>query len=81
MEKCIKEFRRVLKKGGFCIFIVGDCFKAGKVINTSTTLLPILEANGFVCHGIIEDEIPINKSVQKRSSVQKHDRIMVMTKK
>ncbi len=81
MTLCIKEMQRVLKVGGYCVFIVGDCFKGKKVINTANTLKSILENNGFVCHAIIEDAIPMNKSVQKRSKEQKHDRIMIMTKK
>jgi len=81
MELCIKEINRVLKNGGYCIFIVGDCFKGKKVINTAEGLKPILEKNGFKCHAIIEDPIPMNKSVQKTSKEQKHDRIMILTKK
>jgi tRNA G10 N-methylase Trm11 len=81
METCIKEIKRVLKKGGYCIFVVGDCFKGKKIINTAEELKPILERNGFKCHAIIEDPIPINKSVQKRTKEQKHDRIMILTKK
>ncbi len=81
MELCIKEINRVLKNGGYCVFIVGDCFKGKKIINTAETLKPILEKNGFVCHAIIEDQIPMNKSVQKRSKEQKHDRIMILVKK
>jgi len=80
MMKTIYEMRRVLKKGGYCILVVGDCEKGKKLINTANELKPLLEKAGFTCHGIIEDEIPINKSVQKRSKWQKHDRIMVLTK-
>ena len=81
MDKCIKEIHRVMKKCGYCIFIVGDCFKGKKVLNTAENLKPILEKNGFICHAIVKDEIPINKSVQKTSKTQKHDRIMILTKK
>ena len=78
MEKTISELSRVLKPGGYCIFIVGDCFKKNKVINTAEELLPILKKYNLICHSIIEDEIPMNKSVQKTTSQQKHDRIMIM---
>jgi DNA modification methylase len=81
MEICIKEMQRVLKKGGYCILIVGDCFKSGKVINTAEELKPIMESVGFKCHAIVQDEIPMNKSVQKKSTEQKHDRVMILTKK
>ncbi len=80
MKKTILEMNRVLKRKGFCVLIVGDCFKNKKVINTALELKPILEECGFTCHAIVQDEIPINKSVQKRSDIQKHDRIMILTK-
>lgn len=81
MSACIKEIHRVLKKGGYCIFILGDCFRNKKTINTAKDIGSILEENGFIYHGIISDKIPINKSVQKRTNAQKHDRIIVFTKK
>ncbi len=79
MEKCISEFRRVLKKKGICIIVVGDVFKNKSVINTAENLRPIFESYGFVCHAIIPDGIPVNKSVQKTTSEQKFDRIMILT--
>jgi tRNA G10 N-methylase Trm11 len=80
MMKTIIEMNRVLKKDGYCILIVGDCVKGKKLINTADELTPLLESAGFKCHGVIRDEIPINKSVQKKSEWQKHDRIMILTK-
>ncbi|MFW9878057.1 MAG: DNA methyltransferase [Candidatus Thorarchaeota archaeon] len=80
MEICIKEINRVIKKSGYCIFILGDCFKRGAIINTAEQLKPICEKYGFTSHAIIQDKIPINKSVQKRTKTQKHDRIMILTK-
>jgi len=79
MEKCIKEFQRVLKKGGKAIVVVGDVFKAKGDINTAEVLVPIFEKYGFKCHSIVADGIPVNKSVQKRTSNQKFDRIMILT--
>ena len=80
MEKSLKEFRRVLKDKGYCVFIIGDCFRNKTIINTANDLLPIARRVGFTCHAIIEDAIPINKSVQKRTKTQKYDRIIIMTK-
>jgi DNA modification methylase len=79
MEICISEFKRVLKKGGNCIIIVGDVFKKSGNINTAEELKPIFEKYGFKCHAIIPDGIPVNKSVQKRTAEQKFDRIMILT--
>lgn len=80
MKKTFYEMKRVLKTGGYCILIVGDCSKGNKIVNTANEIGPLLNDIGFTCHGIIEDEIPKNKSVQKRSDWQKHDRIMILTK-
>lgn len=79
MELCISEFKRVLKKKGKCIIIVGDVFKKKQTINTAEELKPIFEKYGFKCHAIIPDGIPVNKSVQKTTSEQKFDRIMILT--
>lgn len=79
MEICISEFKRVLKKGGNCIVVVGDVFKKSGNINTAEELKPLFEKHGFICHAIIPDGIPVNKSVQKRTKEQKFDRIMILT--
>jgi DNA modification methylase len=81
MEKTIKEMSRVLKNNGYCILIVGDCFRRNETINTAEEIKPILEKYYFECHAIIEDFIPINKSVQKRTKNRKSERIMILTKK
>lgn len=80
MDKCISEFNRVMKKGGYCIIVVGDVFKGKKHINTAEELVPIFQKHHFKCHDIIIDGIPINKSVQKTTKEQKYDRIMILTK-
>lgn len=80
MDTCIREFYRVLKENGYCIIIVGDVFKGKRTINTAEELKPMFERNGFVCHSIIADGIPVNKSVQKKTTNQKSDRIMILTK-
>ncbi len=79
MDKCISEFKRVLKKGSKCIVIVGDVFKKKEIINTAEELEPIFKKHGFKCHAIIPDGIPVNKSVQKTTKEQKFDRIMILT--
>ena len=80
MDKCISEFNRVMKDKGYCIIVVGDVFKGKKHINTAEQLVPIFAKHHFKCHAIIMDGIPINKSVQKTTSEQKYDRIMILTK-
>ena len=80
MEKCIEEFYRVLKPGGYDIIVVGDVFKPNKCINTANELVPLFEKHHFKCYAIIADGIPVNKSVQKKTDEQKNDRIMILQK-
>ena len=80
MEIVIKELYRVIKPGGYCIFVVGDHFKGKTIINTADELTPIFKRNGFSLHGIVNDKIPVNKSVQKTTKNEKYERIMILTK-
>ena len=81
MEKVIFQFNRVLKKNSLCCLVVGDHFESsGKVINTSQLLLSIFKKYNFDFIDIIEDKIPVNKSVQKKTLKVKSDRIFVLRK-
>ena len=81
MEKVIFQFNRVLKKNSLCCLVVGDHFESsGKVINTSQLLLSIFKKYNFDFIDIIEDKIPVNKSVQKKTLKIKSDRIFVLRK-
>ena len=81
MEKVIFELNRVLKKNALCCLVVGDHFESnGKVINTSQLLLSIFKKFNFDFIDIIEDKIPINKSVQKKTTKIKSDRIFILKK-
>jgi len=81
MEKVIFELNRVLKKDALCCLVVGDHFESnGKVINTSQLLLSIFKKFNFDFIDIIEDKIPINKSVQKKTTKIKSDRIFILKK-
>ena len=81
MEKVIFQFNRVLKKNALCSLVVGDHFESGgKIINTSQLLLSIFKKYNFDFIDIIEDKIPVNKSVQKKTLKIKSDRIFVLRK-
>ncbi len=80
MEKVIIQLKRVLKPNGYCVFVVGDHFKGKEVINTSEKLSEIFKKYGFTYHGAIPDTIPVNKSIQKRTSKVKFERIMILQK-
>lgn len=80
MEKVIVELKRVLKPGGYCVFVVGDHFKGKEIINTADELSVIFKNHGFKYHGAVPDPIPVNKSVQKRTDNVKFERIMILQK-
>ncbi|MGB2300249.1 MAG: TRM11 family SAM-dependent methyltransferase [Flavobacteriaceae bacterium] len=80
MRKVIVELYRVLKPGGYCVFVVGDHFKGKLVINTSEELSVLFKEVGFTYYGAVEDPIPVNKSVQKTTKKVKFERIMLLQK-
>ena len=80
MRKVIVELYRVLKPGGYCVFVVGDHFKGKLVINTSEELSILFKEVGFTYYGSVEDPIPVNKSVQKTTKKVKFERIMLLQK-
>lgn len=75
------ELKRVLKPKGRIIFILGDLHKNGKRINTAEEVKKLYNEIGFKTHAIIDDELPLNKSVQRKDENTRLDRIMVMTHK
>lgn len=80
MSIVFDELYRVLKYNGYCILIVGDHFRGKTIINTSTELKNILIKKGFKFYGVIEDKIPPNKSVQKTTTNEKSERILILRK-
>jgi len=80
MSKVIIEIKRVLKPGGYCIFVVGDHFKGKQVINTSEELSVLFKNEAFTYYGSVADPIPVNKSVQKTTTNVKFERIMILQK-
>ena len=80
MEKVIINIKNALKRNGLCVFILGDCFKGKKIINTSKEIRKILERNGFYYISTVNDQIPINKSIQKKTKNIKYERILIVRK-
>jgi hypothetical protein len=60
--------------------VVGYHFETKKVINTSEKLIDIFEKYNFKLLDNIEDTIPVNKSVQKRTKKVKSERIIILKK-
>jgi DNA modification methylase len=81
MRKVISSIQRVLKPKGICCFVLGDLFEGTKVTITADLINEILLDNNFDHLAMIEDKIPVNKSVQKSTLKVKSDRILIVQKK
>ena len=68
MEKGIREYRRVLKKGGHCIIVIGNNTVRGVRIPISKTLIEIARNNGFKLHDYGYDLIQNRKFMTKRNN-------------
>ena len=79
MHKVGIELKRVIKKKGLCIFILGDLHRSKKTINTAEEIQKIYEMIGFKTYSIIEDKMPTNKCIPSNHKRSKMDRILVMT--
>ena len=47
MDTVVGEFRRVLKPGGACVFVMGKSYVAGHVVDTPRLIAEIAEKHGF----------------------------------
>ena len=79
MKKVGLQLRRVIKKGGYCIFILGDLHSGKNIINTGEEVKKIFENLGFKFHGMVNDAMPTNKCIPSKFKRNKFDRILVMT--
>ena len=82
-----KELKRVLKKDGLLIFILGDVhLSPSKSLNTAEDIADLYEKIGLKKIDIINDQIPASKttivkyggtnSIQKKK--EKLDRVLIM---
>lgn len=84
MEKSIKEYRRVLKKGGHCVIIIGNNTVRGVKIPIDKTLIEIAKKNGFGLFDYGYDLIQNRKFMTKRNNkaeIIKKDLIIDLIKK
>ena len=78
MRKVGLELKRVIKKKGLCIFVLGDLHSGNLIINTAEEVRVVYEKLGFKTYGIIEDAMPNNKCIPSKIKRVKLDRIIVM---
>lgn len=83
MTSCVNEMFRVLKKGGYCVLVLGDVEREGKTHHTAEILADIassVSSNGFKPITIYDDKIPEERRSRRRTRTTKFERILVMQK-
>ncbi|MFX0090234.1 MAG: DNA methyltransferase [Candidatus Hodarchaeota archaeon] len=74
-----RELHRVLKPGGYIVYILGDVFKSKSSLNTASDIAKLYEnALNFRILDIIPDEIPRNKCAVQKTQRKKLDRVLIM---
>ena len=84
MERCLMEMHRVLKPGKYCVLVLGDVEKNGKLRRTAETLAETavnITQGGFETETIYDDKIPDERRSRRQTKTTKFERILVMKKK
>jgi SAM-dependent methyltransferase len=84
MEVCLQEIHRVLRPEGYCVLVLGDVERNGKIRRTAEILadLAVNATNGgFVVETIYDDRIPDERRTRRRTKTTKFERILVMQKR
>ena len=84
MRICLQEIHRVLKSQSYCVLVLGDVDRDGKIRRTAEILAELaLDAtySGFVVETIYDDRIPDERRSRRKTKTTKFERILVMQKK
>ncbi|GBC61199.1 hypothetical protein DENIS_2159 [Desulfonema ishimotonii] len=83
MSECLKEMFRVLKSNGYCVLVLGDVERDGKIRRTAEVLADIaieISNRQFIIETIYDDKIPDDRRSRRRTKTTKFERILVMKK-
>jgi tRNA G10 N-methylase Trm11 len=83
MSKSLNEMYRVLRRGGYCILVLGDVERNGKTRRTAEILADLaveVTDNGFTVETIYDDRIPDDRRTRRKTKTTKFERILVMQK-
>jgi tRNA G10 N-methylase Trm11 len=83
MTECLREMNRVLKIGGYCVLVLGDVERDGKLRRTAEILsdLAALVTGGHLrTEEIHDDVIPDDRRSRRKTRTTKYERILVMRK-
>jgi SAM-dependent methyltransferase len=83
MRVCLREMYRVLSPGGYCVLVLGDVDRDGKIRRTAEILAELAVGatdGGFVVETIYDDRIPDKRRSRRNTKTTKFERILVMQK-
>lgn len=83
MRVCLREMYRVLSPEGYCVLVLGDVDRDGKIRRTAEILaeLAVDATNGgFVVETIYDDRIPDKRRSRRNTKTTKFECILVMQK-
>jgi len=84
MTECIREMNRVLKVGGYCVLVLGDVERDGKLRRTAeilSNLAALVTGGQLRTEEIHEDAIPDDRRARRKTRTTKYERILVMKKR
>ncbi len=84
MGACLQEIHRVLRPGGYCVLVLGDVERNGKIRRTAEILADLavqVTGSGFTVETIYDDRIPDDRRSRRRTKTTRYERILVMQKK
>lgn len=83
MSICLKEIYRVLRSDGYCVLVLGDVDRDGKLQNTAGILADLAAkiTNGnLATETIYDDRIPDERRSRRLTKTTKFERILVLHK-
>jgi hypothetical protein len=83
MGDCLREMYRVLKRGRYCVLVVGEVQSNGKTRDTGAvlgTLASQATGGAFHLHCAVEDEMPDIRRSRRGTKTTKVEKILVLEK-
>ena len=83
MSVCLQEINRVLRPDGYCVLVLGDVDRDGKLQNTAGILAELAQkasANAMTVRTIYDDRIPDERRSRRQTKTTKFERILVLHK-
>ncbi len=83
MTQCLQEMYRVLRPQGYCVLVLGDVERDGKLQNTAGILSEVaskITNDGLELVTLYDDRIPDERRSRRQTRTTKFERILVMHK-